>query len=209
MTPHPPVFKRLRPKNARPVRLSRPSHRSESSSSFEPAAHTHSGGVRERCCQRPPAPCPTDAESTHDRYRPDTSYEIHRHPRAGVHLLPDGLPDVRDFHCDPHRTGSRLGWHLAVPLRDRLPIAFVLSMAVGPVSFWLARRTQHMLAMARGERYRAAHRARKRRRKRKRADPKARPFLSDRSEDHSALAAFATSTVTPGPMVELSEIFFM
>ena len=32
------------------------------------------------------------------------------------------------------------------------PIAFVLSMAVGPVSFWLARRTQHLLAMARGQR---------------------------------------------------------
>ncbi len=30
------------------------------------------------------------------------------------------------------------------------PIAFVLSMAVGPLSFWLARRTQHLLAMARG-----------------------------------------------------------
>jgi len=30
------------------------------------------------------------------------------------------------------------------------PIAFVLSMAVGPVSFWLARPTQHLIAMARG-----------------------------------------------------------
>ena len=30
------------------------------------------------------------------------------------------------------------------------PIAFVLSMAVGPLSFWLARRTQHLVATVRG-----------------------------------------------------------